>query len=134
MKKTARVGTYLVEKEPAHLKVSHENGTFNFRLKGGVEIDQFFEEIKKEESKKYFEVGFAGVNVFTILMMQNPEYLMAWIAWHNDYFEKKKSPEISDEKDAEICKEEEALYDLEHQETEAAPDVETEIKIEEEEK
>ena len=114
MKKTARLGSYIAEKEPAHLKVTHESGTFNFRLKGGVEIDQFFEEIKKEDSKKYFEVGFASVNVFTILMMQNPTYLMAWIAFHNDYFEKLKSPEVTDEKDAEICAEEEALYGLEH--------------------
>jgi len=113
-KKTARVGTYLVEKEPAHMKVSHENRTFNFRLKGGVEIDQFFEQIKDEESKKYFEVGFASANIFTILMMQNPEYLLAWIAFHNDYFEKKKSPEVTNEEDAGICKEEEALYGLEH--------------------
>lgn len=123
-KKSARLGSYLAEKEPAHLKVSHENGTFNFRLKGGVEIDQFFEEIKNEESKKYFEVGFASAQVFTILMMQNPVYMMAWIAWHNSYFEKLKSPEITDEQDEEICKEEEALYGLEHQE-------ENEIKKEE---
>jgi len=116
MKKTARIGTYLAEKEPAHLKVSHENGTFNFRLKGGVEIDQFFEQIKDEESRKYFEVGFASANVFTILMMQNPVYIQAWVAWHNDYFDKLKSPEVTDSANEEICKEEEALYDLEHME------------------
>ena len=125
-KKTARIGTYLAEKEPAHLKVSHENGTFNFRLKGGVEIDQFFEEIKKEDAKKYFEVGFASANVFTILMMQNPEYLHAWIAFHNDYHEKKELAKVSDEEDKEICKEEEALYELEHQETEVVTEKEKE--------
>jgi hypothetical protein len=126
MKKTARLGSYIAEKDPSHLKVSHENGTFGFRLRGGVEIDQFFEEIKNEESKKYFETVFASTNVFAILGMQNPEYLMAWIAFHNDYFENLKLAEVTDAKDDEICKEEEALYGLEH--------LETETKTEEEQK
>lgn len=112
MKKSARIGSYIAEKESSHLKVSHENGTFNFRLKGGIEIDQFFDEIKNEDSKKYFDIGFSSVNIFTILMMQNPLYLESWIKWHNDYFEKLKSPEITDKKNEEICKEEEALYDM----------------------
>lgn len=121
MKKNVKLGSYICEKEPNYLKVSHENKSWNFRMGATPEnIEKFFEDNKEDDWRKYFEVAFAGTQTFSILAIQNPMYVEAWIKWHNSYFAD-LNKEASEEDDAAIIAEEKALYEMKEQ-------AETEIK------
>ena len=126
MKKNIKLGSYVITKENNHLKVSHENGSWNFRIVSTKEnIDSFFSDCKEGDWRKYFENVFAGAQVFTILGMQNPQYMQAWMTFHNAYFDA-LSKEITPEEDKAILAEEEVLHNM----REEAGKEETETKTE----
>ena len=123
MKKNVKLGSYIVEKENGYLKVSHENKSWNFRLAATPDqVASFFDDCKEDDWRKYFENVFAGAQVFTILGMQNPQYMQAWMTFHYAYFDT-LSKEITPEQDDRILAEEKALHEmreeLEKQETES---------------
>ena len=112
MKKSIKLGSYIVEKENDYLKVSHENKSWNFRLSATQEnIAAFFEDNKEDDWRKYFEQTFAATQIFTILAMQNPQYMQAWIKFHNSYFDE-LSKEAPAESDDQIIENEKALYEM----------------------
>lgn len=115
MKKNVKLGSYIVEKENGYLKVSHENRSWNFRLTGTPEnTAEFFENCKEEDKRKYYEIAFANIQIFTILGMQSPQYVEAWVEWHNSYFNAKAAT-VSPEENEVIVAEEQALYDMKEQ-------------------
>ena len=112
MKKNVKLGSYIVEKENGYVKISHENKSWNIRLGSTPEAtEKFFEDCKEDDWRKYFEVAFAGTQTFSILAIQNPMYVEAWIKWHNEYFAG-LNKEVSEEDDATIIAEEKALYEM----------------------
>ena len=112
MKKNIKLGSYIIEKENGYLKVSHENKSWNFRLSGGPEdIEKFFENCKEGDWRNYYELVCASTQTFTILGMQNPQYMEAWMKFHNAYFDAlSKEPTI--EEDEAILAEEEVLHNM----------------------
>ena len=112
MKRTLKLGSYIIERENGYLKISHENKSWNFRLAGGPEdLDKFFENCKEEDWRKYYELVFASTQTFTILGMQNPQYVEAWMAFHNAYFDA-LSDGVAPEDDKAILAEEEVLHNM----------------------
>ena len=115
MKKNIKLGSYICEKEPNYLKVSHENRSWNFRLGATPEnIEKFFTDCKEDDWRTYFEVAFDGTQTFSILAIQNPMYMEAWIAWHNSYFAG-LNKKVSTEENEVIIAEEQALYEMKEQ-------------------
>lgn len=112
MKKNIKLGSYLIEKENGYLKISHENKSWNIRMGATPEnIEKFFDDNKNDEWRTYFEVAFAGTQTFSILAIQNPMYLEAWMAFHNAYFDA-LSKEVIPEDDKAILAEEEVLHNM----------------------
>jgi len=112
MKKNVKLGSYICEKENGYLKVSHENKSWNFRMGATPEnIEKFFEDNKDNEWRKYFEFAFAATQTFSILAIQNPMYVEAWIKFHNEYFAD-LNKEITPEDDLTIIDEEKALWEM----------------------
>ena len=112
MKKNVKLGSYIVERENGYLKVSHENKSWNFRLAGTPEsIEEFFDNCKDDERRRYYEVVFASTQIFTTLGFQSPQYMEAWMAFHNLYFSSKNN-ETSSQNDMQIISEEKVLYEM----------------------
>lgn len=119
MAKTEKqIGSFVVSKESVvdgigFLKIMHSSKDFSIRAKGtNQEIEKFFSDSIEPDSKKYYEVIFASVKLFFLIMFGNPEYAQAWMEWHNAYFEAKNS-EVTEVEDKEIVEEEKELYNLE---------------------
>ena len=112
MKKNIKLGSYIIERENGYLKVSHESRSWNFRLAATPEnLSGFFDDCKNDDWRKYFENAFAGTQIFSIMAMQNPMYMQAWMKFHNAYFEALEK-EVKPEDDATIIAEEQALYEM----------------------
>lgn len=112
MKKTLKLGSYIVERENGYLKVSHENKSWNFRIAATPEnIAEFFDNCKDDEKRRYYEVVFAGTQTFTILGLQSPQYMEAWMNWHNAYFANLEK-EITPEQNEQILAEEKVLHEM----------------------
>ena len=112
MKKTLKLGSYIITTEPNYLKIAHENKTWNFRIAASQEdAAKFFEDNKEEDWRKYFELAFASVQTFTILAVQSPVYMEQWIKWHNNYYDSMPK-EVNSTEDAAIVQEEKILYDM----------------------
>lgn len=122
-KQQKQIGSFIVSKESVvngigFLKVMHTSKDFSIRAKGSdQEIDKFFSDSIEEDSKKYYEVIFASVKLFFLIMFSNPEYAQSWMEWHNNYFES-RNPEVPESEDKEIIAEEKELYNLEQTEKE----------------
>lgn len=117
-----KVGSYAVSRESKHVKIAHDNKAFILHM-GATDADahRFFEQIKDPEVKKYFEVTFASMVVFNTLAIQNPEYMQAWLDFHNSYFDGLKK-ELTLEEDKQIIDEEKALYEMGKEETKTNKD------------
>lgn len=132
MKKSVKLGSYICEKENSYVKISHENKSWNVRLGSTPEAtEKFFEDCKEDDWRKYFEVAFAGTQTFSILAIQNPMYVEAWIAWHNSYFAD-LNKEVAPKDDETIIAEEKALCEMKEtaEETKKETTVETNKTVE----
>ena len=107
-----KVGSYQIERESKHIKISHENKSFVLHM-GATDSDAqgFFDQVKMEDGKKYFELIFSCIQVFDTLAIQNPEYMQKWLSWHNGYFDELKK-ELTPEEDQQVIDEEKALYEM----------------------
>ena len=84
------------------IKVEHKSGDFNFRVWTAGLGDQYFKAFTEGESAKAFANIFSGIKLFVILCIQNPNYFMDWLIWHNEYFKNKEEAEVSSEAEDEI--------------------------------
>ena len=112
-----KVGSYQVSRESKHVKIAHENKAFILHM-GATDADahSFFEQVKAEGGKKYFDLIFSCMTVFDTLAIQNPEYMQAWLEWHNQYFGS-LNKEITPEEDAAILEEGKALSEMGNEQT-----------------
>lgn len=111
-KKQIKVGSYLISRESKHVKIAHENNTFVIHIAANdQEADDFFTNVTVDGGKKYFELAFASMQVFDLLLIQNPQYMQAWLNFHNGYYSE-LAKELTTEEDQQIIDEEKALHGM----------------------
>ena len=99
-KQPTKVGTFLLEQEPAlnKIKVSHESGHFSFRI-FVPNTPEFFKVWTASEHSRAYEMIFGSIMLFVNFALTNAIYFTEWMAWHNSFIERmqKEVKEATDE-------------------------------------
>lgn len=104
-----KIGSYTVTEEAEHIKVSHENKTFNFRIQAtGDACNTFFRELRNAETAEGFSTVFAIIHLSTIRSIQDPVFARKLMLLLNEG----SDVELTKEQDDKIIEEEKALYEM----------------------
>lgn len=106
------VGSYLLTEETGYIKITHKDKAFNFRVTITEDgANQLFRNLRDQDTLNAYGAVFAAVHISTIMAFQDADFGLRLMR----LIQSKNNPEISDAEDAEILKQEQALYNLEHE-------------------
>ena len=108
-----KVGSFILTEEPNYVKVSHENGSFNFRVLCSEDYKRsLMKNLRDPEYLNAFAAVFAAIQVSTIMAIQNAPFAVKLMDLINS---QNSTDELSDEQQDQILKDEQELRRLEDQ-------------------
>lgn len=119
------MGAFALHDEGTYLKIQHRSKDFSMRLYSGPLTGEWFNNFK--DNKESIDLIASGIKFFSITALQNPGYFRDFCKWNKEYFDKLAEQKVvSEEEDQEIIKEQKAMYDGEHRESEEIQETEGE--------